>query len=44
MAETKRTKGQIFFSYNLQNTTQKTKDRATQIPLKPGVNSCAPVG
>ena len=25
---------------DLQNTTQKTKDRATRTPLKPGVNSC----
>ena len=24
---------------DLQNTTQKTKDRATRTPLKPGVNS-----
>ena len=28
---------------DLQNTTQKTKDR-TRIPLKPGVNSCVPEG
>jgi hypothetical protein len=28
----------------LQNTTQKTKDRATRTPLKLGVNSYAPVG
>ena len=27
---------------DLHNTTQKTKDRATGNPLKPGVNSCAP--
>jgi hypothetical protein len=26
---------------DLHNTTQKTKDRATGNPLKPGVNSCA---
>jgi len=26
---------------DVQNTTQKTKDRATRTPLKPGVNSCA---
>ena len=28
----------------LQNTTQKTKVRATRTPLKPGVNSCAQEG
>ena len=27
---------------DLQNITQKTKDRATRTPLKPGVNSGAP--
>ena len=27
---------------NLQNTTQKTRDRATSTPLNVGVNSCAP--
>ena len=27
-----------------QNTTKKTKDRATRIPLKPGVNTGAPQG
>ena len=27
---------------DLQNTTQKTKDRATQTPLKIGMNSGAP--
>ena len=29
---------------DLQNSTQKTKDRATRTPLKQGVNSCAPEG
>ena len=29
---------------DLQNTTQKTKDRAARTPLKTGVNSCAPEG
>jgi hypothetical protein len=29
---------------DLQNTTQKTKDRATPIPLKPGVTSGVPEG
>ena len=29
---------------NLQNTTQKTKDRVTRTPLKTGVNSGAPEG
>jgi len=29
---------------DLQNTTQKTKDRATRTPLKPGMNSGAPEG
>jgi len=29
---------------DLQNITQKTKDRATQTPLKTGVNSGAPKG
>ena len=29
---------------DLQNTAQKTKDRATRTPLKPGVNSHAPEG
>ena len=29
---------------NPQNTTQKTQDRATRTPLKPGMNSCAPEG
>jgi len=28
----------------LQNTTQKTKDRATRTPLNPGKNSGAPEG
>ena len=37
-------KGQKDTCNNLQNTTQKTKDRATRIPLKPGVNSGAPEG
>jgi hypothetical protein len=27
---------------DLQNTTQKTKDRATRTPLKSGINSGAP--
>ena len=27
---------------DIQNTTQKTKDRASWTPLKGGVNSCAP--
>jgi hypothetical protein len=31
-------------AYDLQNTAQKTKDRATQTPLKPGMNSGAPEG
>jgi len=29
---------------DLQNITQKTQNQATLIPLKPGVNSCAPEG
>ena len=29
---------------DLQNITLKTKDRATRIPLKPGINSGAPEG
>jgi hypothetical protein len=29
---------------DLQNIKQKGKDRATQTPLKPEVNSCAPEG
>ena len=29
---------------DLKNTTQKTKELATQTPLKTGVNSCAPEG
>jgi hypothetical protein len=29
---------------DLHNTTQKTKDRATRIPLNTGVNSCASDG
>ena len=29
---------------DLQNTTQKTKDRVTRTPLKPGVISCTPEG
>jgi hypothetical protein len=29
---------------DLQNTTQKTKNRATRTPKKPGVNSGAPEG
>jgi len=29
---------------DLQNTTQKTKDRATRTTLKQGMNSCAPQG
>ena len=29
---------------DLQNTTQKAKDRTTRIRLKTGVNSCAPEG
>jgi len=29
---------------DLQNITQKTRDRVTRIPLKLGVNSCAPEG
>ena len=29
---------------DLQNSTQKTKVRATRTPLKLGVNSCAPEG
>jgi hypothetical protein len=29
---------------DLQNITQKTKDRATRTPLKPGENSGAPEG
>jgi len=29
---------------DLQNTTQETKDRATQTPLKPGMNLGAPEG
>ena len=29
---------------DLQNTSQKTKDRATQIPLKSGMNTGAPEG
>jgi len=41
MAKIKRTKNT---NNGLQNTTQKTKDRVTQTPLKPGVNSCAPEG
>ena len=36
MAKGKRTNN------DLQNTTQKTKDRATHTPLKPRVNSCSP--
>jgi len=32
-------KGQKRANNNLQNTTQKTKDRATRTPLKIGVNS-----
>jgi hypothetical protein len=31
-------------NHYVQNTTQKTKDRATQIPLKPGVNLDFPEG
>jgi len=38
MAKRKRTNN------DLQNSTQKTKDRATRTPLKLGVNSCAPDG
>jgi len=38
MAKGKRTNN------DLQNTTQKTKDRATHTPLKPGMNSCSPEG
>jgi hypothetical protein len=34
-------KGQIT-NNDLQNTTQKTKDQATRILLKPGMNSDAP--
>ena len=29
---------------DLQNTTEKSKDRATGTALKPGMNSCAPEG
>jgi hypothetical protein len=29
---------------DLQNTTHSTKDRTTQIPINPEVNSCAPEG
>jgi hypothetical protein len=34
-------KGEIRTNNDLQNTTQKTKDRATRTPLKLGVNSGA---
>jgi hypothetical protein len=29
---------------DLQNTTNKTKDRVTRNSLRPGVNSCSPEG
>jgi len=35
-------KKNILTNNNLQNTGQKTKDRATRTPLNPGMNSCAP--
>jgi hypothetical protein len=43
MAKRKRQKDKGTNS-DLQNITQKTKDRATRTPLRPGVNSGAPEG
>jgi hypothetical protein len=43
MAKRKRQKDKRTNS-DLQNITQKTKDRATRTPLRPGVNSGAPEG